>query len=273
MRNPQGSESQFRWVGAIPLGLALALVVALWLGPVGVSHARAEDPSTPSETAPSESSVGAPDTQATPSGDTDATPSGDIQATPPAGDSALDSGDSGGSGDATPAPTSPQGYVAEIVDSAFVVGPAEFMALDLPANPPGERAAHLLGTVTVAKGDIMVRLFTASAYQGWLKKRGGDHANAFWTSKRDRAITLDQALPDGPVVILLDNGYSIRTPKHVRAQLQIQYQPVGTINAQATHGKPPGQPPAQDDIITPRANTEDAIPPPPPPPPPDSGNN
>jgi len=245
MRNPQSSESRFRWGGAIALGFALALVLALWLGPVGVSHARAEDPSTPSETAPSESSVGSPDTQAAPSADNDA----------------------------TSAPASMQGYVAEIVDSAFVVGPAEFMALDLPPNPEGQRAAHLLGTVTVAKGDIMVRLFTASAYQGWLKKRGGDHANAFWSSKRERAITLDQALPDGPIVILLDNGYSIRTPKHVRAQLQIQYQPVGTVNAEGPQGRPAKQPQVQDDLITPRANTEDAIPPPPPPPPPDSGNN
>jgi len=261
MRNPQSSERRFRRGGAIALGFALALVLALWLGPVGVSHARAEDPSTPAETAPSESSVGSPDNQATPSADS---------ATPPSGDSTLESG---GSGDATSAPASMQGYVAEIVDSAFVVGPAEFMALDLPPNPEGQRAAHLLGTVTVAKGDIMVRLFTASAYQGWLKKRGGDHANAFWSSKRERAITLDQALPDGPIVILLDNGYSIRTPKHVRAQLQIQYQPVGTVNAEGPQGRPAKQPQVQDDLITPRANTEDAIPPPPPPPPPDSGNN
>jgi hypothetical protein len=223
MRNPQ--ERRFHWGGLLPLGFALALAVGLWLGPTGVSHARAEDPSAVSDAAGS-----------------------------------------------TQAQATTQGYVAEIVDSAFVVGPATFLDLELPANPPGQRAAHLLGTVNVAKGDIMVRLFTASAYQAWLKKRGGDHANAFWVSKRDRAITLDQPLPDGPIVILLDNGYSIRTAKHVRAQLQIQYQPAGTSAVQAAQTRPPGQPPVSDDIITPRSNTDDEIPPPPPPPPADSGN-
>jgi hypothetical protein len=247
------------------LGFALALVLALWLGPVGVSHARAEDPSAPSGTSGTPDTEAAPSVESSPSGES--TPSGDIEAAPPSGDSSLNSDQS------TQARAPAQGYVAEIVDSAFVVGPAEFLALDLPANPAGQRAAHLLGTVTVAKGDIMVRLFTASAYQGWLKKRGGDHASPFWTSKRDRAITLDQALPDGPLVILLDNGYSIRTPKHVRAQLQIQYQPVGVGGVQTVQGKPAGQPPVQDDLITPRANTDDEIPPPPPPPPADSGNN
>src|SRR5947209_487492 len=64
------------------------------------------------------------------------------------------------SGNAPPA-ASGQRYVAEIVDSLFLVGPAEFFALDLPPNPPGALAVHLLGTVSVAdkKGDIMVRLF------------------------------------------------------------------------------------------------------------------
>jgi len=256
MRNPQ--ERRLYWGGVLPLGFALALIIGLWLGPTGVSHARAEDPSAPS--------------QASGTPDTDVTPSGDVQATP-AGGSSLDTEDSGSAATAH-ASASAQGYVAEIVDSAFVVGPATFLDLDLPANPPGQRAAHLLGTVNVAKGDIMVRLFTASAYQNWLKKRGGDHSNAFWTSKRDRAITLDQPLPDGPIVILLDNGYSIRTAKHVRAQLQIQYQPVGTSAVQASQTRPSGQqPPVQDDLITPRSNTDDEIPPPPPPPPADSGGN
>lgn len=240
MRNPQARKSRPHWRGVLPLGFALALVLALWLGPTGLSHARAQDPSAAS----------------------------DASGATPSDDSSLS-----GSDQSTSPSAATQGYVAEIVDSAFVVGPAEFLALDLPANPPGQRAAHLLGTVNVAKGDIMVRLFTAAAYQGWLKRRGGEHANAFWTSKRDRAITLDQALPDGPLVILLDNGYSVRTPKHVRAQLQIQYQPVGEGGIQAAQTRPAGQPPVQDDIITPRSNADDEIPPPPPPPPADSGNN
>src|SRR5262245_12716239 len=243
MRNPQAMETRSGWRGAVPPAFALALVVALWLGPVGVSHARAEDPATPSDA----------------SAQTESSATADIQAVQAGDSGATSPGDAGGSSAATPAPATAQRYVAEIVDSASAVGPAEFLALDLPANPSGQRAAHLLGTVTVAKVDIMVRLFTAPAYQGWLKRRGGDHANAFWSSKRDRAITLDQALPDGPLVILLDNGYSIRTPKHVRAQLQIQYQPVGVVNAQADQGKPAKQPQVQDDLITPRANTEDNI--------------
>src|SRR5215471_1399124 len=131
MMNPKDRESRFRWNGETMLGVALALVLALWLGPVGVPHARAEDPSTPSDQSSPSSS---------PSAATEPSATTDTQAVP--------SGDSGG---ATSAPASAQGYVAEIVDSAFVVGPAEFMALDLPPNPEGQRAAHLLGTVNVAK--------------------------------------------------------------------------------------------------------------------------
>ena len=250
MRGPhQSSRGRFRPGGAIPLGVALALLLALGMSASGSRLAHAQVAITPLE-----DSGTAPEVEATP----DPTPSFDID----------DTGN---------APASPhgRGYVAEIVDSSFLVGPAEFLALDLPANPAGARAVHLLGTVNVSdrKGDIMVRLFTASAYQGWLKKRGGEKANAFWASKRQRAITLDQDLPaDGPFVILLDNGYSVRTPKHVRAQLQLQYQRTGAASEQAAQGKPASEA-GPEDIITPRPNTDEEIPPPPPPPPSGEGNN
>ena len=160
-------------------------------------------------------------------------------------------------------------YLAEIVDSVFAVGPAEFFALDLPADPEGARAIHLSGTVNVVdrKGDIMVRLFSAADYQGWLKKKGGDKSGPFWTSKRARSITLDNDLPkDTRVVVLLDNGYSVRTPKRVRTQLQIQYEQTGAPTASAAApGSGTAAPPA-DDLVVPRSNTEEDIPPPPPPP-------
>ncbi len=162
-----------------------------------------------------------------------------------------------------------QGYVAEIVDSVYLVGPAEFFALDLPADPPGVRAVHLLGTITVTdrKGDIQVRLFRSADYQGWLKKRGGPQVGPFWTSKRARTITLDHDLTEvGPCVILLDNGYSMRTSKRLRTQLQIQYQRVDSAASAADPAAPTGVAP-EDDIIIPRANTEEESPPPPPPPP------
>jgi hypothetical protein len=248
MRSPH--ELGSRRGDAIALGIvpALALLVALGMSASGAKVARAEESITPpaeSGKAPEVGEVGDP----MPSFDTDDT--------------------------SAPAGPPGHGYVAEIVDSSFLVGPAEFLALDLPPNPPGARAVHLLGTVNVAdkKGDIMIRLFTASAYQGWLKKRGGEKANAFWASKRQRAITLDQDLPaDGPFVLLLDNGYSVRTRKHVRAQLQLQYQRTGAVSEQAAQGKPAGEA-GPDDLITPRANTDEEIPPPPPPPPSDDGNN
>jgi hypothetical protein len=160
-------------------------------------------------------------------------------------------------------------YVAEIVDTLFVVGPAEFLALDLPPDPPGARAVHILGTVNVTdkKGDIQVRIFRAPDYQNWLKKRGGDKSTSVWTSKRARNISVDSDLGQiGPFVLLLDNGYSMRTSKHVRAQLQLQYQRTGAARNVATEVSPAAAN-AEDDLITPRANTEEAIPPPPPPPP------
>ena len=163
----------------------------------------------------------------------------------------------------------PKRYVAEIVDSAFVVGPAEFFALDLPPDPTGARAIHLLGTVSVTdrKGDIQVRIFRAPEYQSWLKKRGGEKAGAIWVSKRARNISLDQDLtPGGPYVVLLDNGYSMRKTKHLKAQLQIQYELTGERTGLAAGDSTAGK--TEEDIITPRANAEEDIPPPPPPPPP-----
>lgn len=167
----------------------------------------------------------------------------------------------------------PNRYVAEVVDSIFMVGPAEFFALDLPTMPAGARAIHLLGNVNIAdrKGDIIVRLFRGPEYQNWLKKRGGDKSGAFYVSKRLRSITIDQDLPEGPIVLLLDNGFSVRTPKHVRMQLQIQYERTGA--AQASGGAPASTVSTtapEDDLITPRANTEEETPPPPPPPPDDA---
>ena len=202
-------------------------------------------------------------------------------ATAPAADAAADApvlaaapdADAAGAG-ATTAPSNPNRYVSEVVDSIFGVGPAEFFALDLPTQPAGARAIHLLGTVNIAdrKGDIIVRLFRGVEYQNWLKKRGGDHSNAFFVSKKLRSITIDQDLPDGPIVLLLDNGYSVRTPKHVRTQLQIQYERTGAVQA-SSPGSSDVAPPPADDFIAPRANTEEDAPPPPPPPPGDDSTN
>ena len=168
------------------------------------------------------------------------------------------------------AETAPNRYVSEVVDSIFNVGPAEFYALDLPTHPEGARAIHLLGNVNIAdrKGDIIVRLFRGPEYQNWLKKRGGDHSDAFFVSKKLRNISIDMDLPDGPIVLLLDNGYSVRTPKHVRTQLQIQYERTGAVQASTPGSTDAGVPPP-DDFIAPRSNTEEDAPPPPPPPPSD----
>ena len=167
--------------------------------------------------------------------------------------------------------TAPNRYVSEVVDSIFNVGPAEFYALDLPTQPEGARAIHLLGSVSIAdrKGDIIVRLFRGPEYQNWLKKRGGDHSNAFFVSKKLRNISIDMDLPEGPVVMLLDNGYSMRTPKHVRTQLQIQYERTGAVQAASVPGSNDAGVPPPDDFIAPRSNTEEDAPPPPPPPPSD----
>jgi hypothetical protein len=162
-------------------------------------------------------------------------------------------------------------FISEIVDSSYFVGPAEFFALDLPAVTRGARAVHLFGDVQVqGKGrDVIVRLFRSPDYQDWLKKRSGKEGKALWVSSRSRSVHLDQPLPTGvPVVLLLDNGYSIRTPKQVRVQIQIQYEESGAAAAAA-----PATPsePAEGEII-PRSNAADDTPPPPPPPPSDGSN-
>jgi len=168
------------------------------------------------------------------------------------------------------------GYVAEVVDSLFFVSPAGFLALDLPRDPAGSRSVHLSGNVSVRgrNRDIMLRLFRSKDYDAWLHPRGGSKGEPFWVSKRGRSHQLDLALPEqGPFVLLLDNGYSIRTPKHVSCQLQIQYVRTGATPAQAASrtgpGDTTGSPGVYDEAnpVSPRGNTDNEIPPPPPPPP------
>jgi len=167
------------------------------------------------------------------------------------------------------------GYVAEIIDSSYTVGPAEFFALDLPTNAPGAKAVHLFGTVTTKGGkDIIVRLFRAGDYDRWLKQKSGRKPQAFWTSARSRNLTLDQELPPGePVVLLLDNGFSIRTPKRVSCQLQLRYLRNGTETFDTEGGGIAGSPEGsktaapEDNLPTPRSNADQELPPPPPPPP------
>ena len=93
-------------------------------------------------------------------------------------------------------------YVAEVVDSTFFVGPAEFFALDLPTVGEGIQGTHLTGTVTASGGkrDIIVRLFSGTEYDRWLKKRGGPQAKPFWVSPKSRVIALDHDLPAGQPV-------------------------------------------------------------------------
>jgi hypothetical protein len=172
----------------------------------------------------------------------------------------------------------PWNFVAEVVDSTFFVGPAEFFAIDLPARAGSAVATHLFGTVRATGGsrDIIVRLFNGEAYDRWLKKRGGDKAGPFYVSSKSKSITLDHTLQPGQkIVLLLDNGYSIRTPKRVHCQLQIHYRRGdGDAVPRATSaeaGEP--QTPKYDDVVpVPRSNEEEDIPPPPPPPP-DDGRN
>jgi len=229
-----------------------ALLVALMLASSGVTLASAE----PSVTPPDQSGK-APDIAAEVAPDSDTMPSF-------------------GDRDPSLAPGSPsaQRYVAEIVDSLFLVGPAEFFAVELPPDPAGARAVHLMGTFTVTdkKGDIQIRLFRAPDYRSWLKRRGGEKAGAFWVSKRSKHVNVDQDLTQaGPFVVLLDNGYSMRTSKHIRAQMQIQYEWIGGHPiAAARDSTAVGS--IDDNLITPRANTEEDIPPPPPPPP-DEGSH
>ena len=169
-------------------------------------------------------------------------------------------------------PSTGNGYVAEIIDSSYIVGPAEFFALDLPTQANGARAVHLFGTVTThGKKDIMVRLFKSSDYDRWLKQKSGRKPEAFWTSRRSGNLTLDQDLPPGePVVLLLDNGYSIRTSKKVTCQLQLRYQK-GTEAFDTEGGVAPAAAvktdSSDDNLPAPRSNNDEEMPAPPPPPP------
>lgn len=167
-------------------------------------------------------------------------------------------------------------YVAEVVDSTFVVSPAQFLGLDLPRDPAGARAIHLAGTVSVRgrDRDIILQLFRTSDYNTWLKQDGGRRAEPLWKSRKARTHNLDLVLPrGGPFVLLLDNGYSIRTPKYVSCQLQIQYgrlKDAGALPAAASAAPAPARSdsaPGGENPVTPRSNTEDVPPPPPPPPP------
>ena len=202
-------------------------------------------------------------------------PAGDNQSSQPGAQAPEGSTTPSMASDAGPAHASQgNGYVAEIVDSSYTVGPAEFFALDLPMSMPGAKAVHLSGTVTTkGRKDIVVRLFRAGDYDRWLKQKSGRKPEAFWTSQRSRNLTLDQDLPPGePVVLLLDNGYSIRTPKQVSCQLQLRYQRNGVESFDTEGGGVSGSPgtkaPApEDNLPTPRSNTDQEMPPPPPPPP------
>lgn len=172
--------------------------------------------------------------------------------------------------DTTAAPAAGRTFLSEIVDSTYFVGPAEFFALDLPVIARGARAVHIFGDVQVSgKGrDVIVRIFRSSDYQDWLKRRSGKEGKPLWSSPRSRSIHVDQALPPGqPAVLLLDNGYSIRTAKRVRVQFQIQYEEGGaSAAAAAAETAPPPAAPQEGDIV-PRSNAPDDTPPPPPPPP------
>ncbi len=166
-------------------------------------------------------------------------------------------------------------FVAEVVDSTFFVSPAQFLALDLPRDPSGARAIHLAGTISVRgrNRDIVLRVFRTADYNVWLKQEGGRKPSPLWSSKKSRTHDLELDLPPGgPFVLLLDNGYSIRTPKYVSCQLQIQY---GRLKngepepAAATAGPAAVDSSAhEDNPVTPRSNAEEEVPPPPPPPPP-----
>lgn len=161
-------------------------------------------------------------------------------------------------------------FVSELIDSTYFVGPAEFFALDLPASMRGAAAVHVFGEISVlgsGKRDIIVRLFRAAEYQNWLKRRGGVKSKAFWSSPRARTVKLDQNLPAGtPVVLLLDNGYSIRTPKRVRAQIQLHFQEGSGVPTDLVQERTAPLEPEEGKIV-PRENTEEEVAPPPPPPP------
>jgi hypothetical protein len=225
-----------------------------WAAELEPAPSTAPSDETPAGS-PSESAPGAPDASGSPA-------AGD----PSAGDPA-DTGDAPG----VTLSEEPFHYVAPLIDTKYSVGPAEFLGIDMPADPPGAKAVRLIGTIQVeGQGDIQVRLFRAADYQNWLKKRGGRKADPYWTSKRLRTINLDHPLtPGSPVVLVIDNGYSVRTPKRVKTLLQIQYERTGpggpTTAASGTSKR------VEEDFIVPREDTEEVIPPPPPPPPSDPG--
>jgi hypothetical protein len=245
-----------RWHAGAWIFLAVLLALAL------VLSSRA----TGGGTAWAEPPPGASDSRLAPEPTTDQVPPVDENPAPPPSDFP---------------PGAPAGrratYVAEVVDSLFFVPPAGFLALDLPRDPAGARAVHLSGSVGVRgrSRDIMVRLFRSSEYGSWLHPGGASKGTPLWTSKRGHSHQLDLALPEGgPFVLLLDNGYSIRTPKHVSCQLQIEYRRSGAVAAQAggrgagdSTGAEPSGVYDESNPVTPRGNADSEIPPPPPPPP------
>jgi len=243
----------WHWGAWVLLVVLAAVVLVLTHRPSGGMAFAAE-----LQQAPADSATTPTDPDIAPPPDDTAAPPPDATPEPPASIKAA-------TGDGN-------GYVAEIVDSSYTVGPAEFFALDLPTKAPGAHATHIFGTVTTAgKKDIMVRLFKSSDYDRWLKIKSGRKPLAFYTSPRSHSLTLDQDLPPEPVVLLLDNGYSIRTPKKVMCQLQLRYQRGDAIdeggNPIASPSVAPKPAPSDDNLPTPRANTDDEMPPPPPPPP------
>ena len=141
--------------GAWVLLVALAVVVlVLTHRPSGGTAFAAELQPAPAD------SAAIPD-------DSDLIPPPDDTAAPPSDTAEPPASIKAATGDAN-------GYVAEIVDSSYNVGPAEFFALDLPTKAPWAHATHLFGTVaTHGKKDIMVRLFKSADYDRWLKIKSG----------------------------------------------------------------------------------------------------
>jgi hypothetical protein len=219
----------------------------------GLPRAGSAQDSTPPPPPPADSSDDA--SPAPPAGTAPAPSTSAPQATPPS--------------ESVP----PGRFMAEVLDTTYFVEPGQFFALDLPIHSQGGAvAAHIFGDVSVVAGrhDIIVQLFRSSDYQYWLKRRGGHRADPIWSSSRQRAVRLDQELPQGtPLVLLLDNGYSLRTPKRVRVQIQLQYQ--GEPGSpQAVSAQPAAHAAPQEGDVVPRSNADNESPPPPPPPPGDS---
>ena len=259
--------------------LALAVAVGVSLG--GVSGALAQTDEWAAEVEkgqadPGKSGESKSSSDASGDASENADPSDNGSENADASDNGSDSGASDrgasdrGSRSAVTLSQEPFHYVAPLIDTKYSVGPAEFLGIDMPADPPGAKAVRLIGTIQVeGQGDIQVRLFRAADYQNWLKKRGGRKAEPYWTSKKLRTINMDHPLTPGqPVVLVIDNGYSVRTPKKVKTLLQIQYERTGAVPASTASSGTGSSKPAEDDFIVPRSDTEEVIPPPPPPPPP-----